>query len=106
MNVVGFLWLNLVKRKKISRYGEDILDNERAAGWFLFWIVIAANVIGWLIGVTMLVGYGALPFSEFGIALAAWIVGDAILLLVLFPAMSRYLTPVVKRAGLLVDYLF
>lgn len=41
-----------------------------------------------------------------GIALAAWVVGDAILLLVLFPAMSRYLTPVVKRAGLLVDYLF
>ena len=90
----------ILKKQSISPYGSDILSNPKAFAWFISWIVVVTNVLGGLIGVTILLELGFVTAATYSLNLGVWIVGDAIVL-ILFPFLSKCLTPIMERKGLL-----
>lgn len=102
--VIAFvIYRNDASKHNISPFGADILNKPRALGLFFLWIVLITNVIGGFIGVSILVQTGAIAASNYLPALGAWIIGDAIMLLIFLPIVSRYLTPILMRRNLLVE---
>lgn len=104
-NLIPVLLIFLLYRIYMTRigrdpFGKDILNNKLAAFWFVIWVMIITNVIGGLIGVWGLIQFGALPSSAFNLALITWVAGD-IIVLIAFPFLSKYLTPIAERYGLL-----
>lgn len=98
--LIFVLYRGYLARTGVDPMGRDIFNSRKAAFWFVFWIMLVTNAVQGLIGVGGLVIFGAVPPASFLVALGAWIVGN-IIVLIAFPFMSRYLTPVVERYGLL-----
>jgi len=91
----GFL-----KKIGVDPLGRDILTNKKAAFWFVVWVMGITNIIGGLWGVWMLVVLGIVPPSAYWFGSALWIIGDAIVLIIA-PFLSKALTPIVERFGLI-----
>ncbi len=91
----GFL-----KKIGVDPLGRDILTNKKAAFWFVLWVMGITNIIGGLWGVWMLVVLGIVPPSAYWLGSALWIIGDAIVLIIA-PFLSKALTPIVERYGLI-----
>jgi hypothetical protein len=90
----------MLKTHGVSKYGDDIFKSKAAAAWFISWIVVVTNILGGLVGVTALLELGEVTSTTYLIALAAWVIGDALLLIIL-PALSEWLTPIMMKNGLI-----
>jgi hypothetical protein len=90
----------MLRDRGVSRYGDDIYGNRIAAAWFFAWVIVVTNIIGGLIGVTALLELNVIGTGQYFTAFGAWVVGDALLLLI-FPALSGWLTPIIRRNGLI-----
>ena len=99
--LIFLIYRTIITKSGLDPFGRDILSNKLAAFWFLFWIMGVTNIINGIIGVFFLIQFGAIPASTFYLSTGLWILGDAIAL-ILFPFLTKYLTPIVERSGLLV----
>ena len=105
--IIAFvIYRSYASKHNVSPFGTDILGKSRALWLFILWIVLITNVIGGFIGVSVLLQAGAISTGEYLPALGAWIIGDAIMLLIFLPVMSRYITPALARRNLLTEGWF
>ena len=93
-------------RHNVSPFGADILGKTRAFWLFTVWIVLITNIVGGILGVGTLYLTGTLTASNALPAFGAWVIGDAIMLIIFLPITSRYLTPALARRNLLTEGLF
>lgn len=98
--LIFILYRGYLVKHGVDPFGKDILHSFKSAAWFVFWVMGVTNIIGGLWGVWVLTGLGFVPVNAYWIGAGLWIIGDAIVL-ILMPFMSRYLTPIVERYGLL-----
>lgn len=85
----------------IDPFGRDILTSKKAAFWFVIWVMVITNLFSGFWGVYALLVLGFVPPSAYLLGSALWIIGDAIVLIIA-PFLSRALTPIVERYGLIV----
>jgi hypothetical protein len=105
--VVAFMiYRGYSSRHNVSPFGADILGKTRAFWLFVLWIVIITNVIGGVVGIGALLWTGALNASNYLLAFGAWVIGDAVILIIFLPVASKYLTPILARHNLLTEGLF
>ncbi len=90
---------SMLRKRGVSAYGYDIYNNRRSAAWFFAWVIVVSNIIGGLIGVTALLELGSITPGGYFLTFGTWVVGNALLLLI-FPALSEWLTPMLKSNGL------
>jgi len=98
--LIFLLYRSYLQRAGVDPLGKDILTSKKAAAWFAFWVMGVTNIIGGMWGVWVLVQLGFVPIHAYWIGAGLWILGDAIVLL-LAPFLSKYLTPIVERYGLI-----
>ena len=97
------IYRSYASKHNVSPFGADILSKSRALGLFFLWIMLITNVIGGFIGVSILLQTGVISSSEFLSAFGAWVIGDAIMLLIFLPVTSKFITPVLARHNLLTE---
>ncbi|MEM3482354.1 MAG: hypothetical protein QW246_05005 [Thermoplasmata archaeon] len=97
--LVLLLYRGYLNRIGIDPLGRDILSNKKALFWFIFWVMGITNIFGGLWGVWVLVWLGFVPPNAYWLGASLWIIGDAIVLIIA-PFLSRALTPIVERYGL------
>ncbi len=93
------LYRGYLNKIGIDPLGRDILTNPKAAIWFVIWVMVITNIIGGMWGVWVLVQLGFVPSNAYWLGAALWITGDAIVLIIA-PFLSKALTPIVERYGL------
>ena len=98
--LIFLLYRGYLIKRDVDPFGRDILSKPKSAAWFVFWVMGITNVIGGLWGVWILTVLGFVPLHAYWFGASLWIIGDAIVLLMM-PFMSKYLTPIVERYGLL-----
>ncbi len=90
-------------KHNVSPFAADILQKPRALGLFFFWLIIITNMIGGFLGVSILFEAGLISAAQYLPALGAWIIGDAIMLIIFLPVTSKYVTPLLMRHNLLTE---
>ncbi|MEM0094666.1 MAG: hypothetical protein QXF41_00720 [Candidatus Micrarchaeaceae archaeon] len=97
--LIFLLYRGYLAKHNVDPLGRDILSNKVAAAWFIFWVVGITNIIGGMWGVWVLVQLNFVPANAYWLGAGLWILGDAIVLIIA-PFLSKYLTPIVERYGL------
>jgi integral membrane sensor domain MASE1 len=90
----------VLSKRGIDPLGRDILKSGKAAFWFVIWVMGITNIIGGLWAVWNLTLLGFVPHNAFWLGASLWIIGDAVVLLIA-PFLITFLTPIVRRYGLL-----
>uniref|UniRef100_A0A7V3RDY6 MASE1 domain-containing protein n=1 Tax=Mesoaciditoga lauensis TaxID=1495039 RepID=A0A7V3RDY6_9BACT len=98
--LIFLLYRGYLVNHGIDPFGRDIFISARATTWFVVWVMGITNIFGGMWGVWVLTILGFVPVKAYWLGAGLWIVGDAIVL-ILMPFLSRYLTPIVERFGLL-----
>ncbi len=98
--LIFLLYRGYLRKHGVDPLGRDILKSKKSAAWFAIWVMGITNIIGGLWGVWVLVLLGFVPASAYALGAGLWILGDAIVLLIA-PFLSKYVTPVVERFGLI-----
>jgi integral membrane sensor domain MASE1 len=90
----------VLSKRGIDPLGRDILKGGMAAFWYAVWVMGITNIIGGMWGVWTLTWLGFVPLKAYWLGASLWIIGDAIVLLIA-PFLITFLTPIVRRYGLL-----
>jgi hypothetical protein len=98
--LIFLLYRGYLRKHGVDPLGRDILKSKKSAFWFAVWVMGITNIFGGLWGVWILVILGFVPANAYLLGAGLWILGDAIVLLIA-PFLSKYVTPVVERFGLI-----
>ena len=72
----------------------------------MIWLLIITNIVGGVIGIGSLLWTHDLNASNYLLAFGAWVIGDAVMLIIFLPITSKYITPILARHNLLTEGLF